>query len=88
MLLYPQHSPCVLTTKLAVPSDATFRDGDGGRETVQRVAEEGVVRRNEAPLVLTDVINFAGHVVVAPNDVYFVLEEEGLVRDTELVHGV
>lgn len=70
------------------PGSLTPRDRDGGGEGVERVAEEGVVRRNEAPLVLSDVVDFARHVVVAADHVDFVLEEEGLVRDAKLVHRV
>lgn len=62
------------------------RDGNGGRERVQRVAEQGVVARDETPLVLADVVDFARHVVVTTDHIYFVLEEEGLVADAELVH--
>lgn len=35
-----------------------------------------------------DVVDFAGHVIVAPNYIYFVLEEERLVADAQLVHRV
>ena len=61
-------------------------DGDGGGEGVEGVAEEGVVGGDEAPLVLADVVHLAAHVVVAPDHVDLVLEEEGLVGDAQLVH--
>lgn len=64
------------------------RDRNGRGEGVERVAKERVVGGNEAPLVLSDVVYFARHVVVASDHVDFVLEEEGLVRDAQLVHRV
>ena len=67
---------------------SAFRDGNCTGETVERVAKERVIRGDEAPLVLPDVVDFAGHVVVTANNVYFVLEEERLVADAQLVHGV
>ena len=64
------------------------RDGDCRREGVERVAEEGVVAGDEAPLVLTDIVDLARHVIVTTDHIDFVLEEEGLMADTELVHRV
>ena len=46
----------------------------------------GIIRRNEAPLVFTDVVDFATHVVVAADNINLILVEETLVRDTKLVH--
>ena len=63
-------------------------NSNGRRERVKRVTEERVVAADEAPLVLTDVVDFARHVVVATDHIYFVLEEERLVADAKLVHRV
>ena len=76
------------TNSLRKDSLLPSRDGNGRGEGVEGVAEERVVGRDEAPLVLTNVVHLARHVVVAANHVDFVLEEEGLVTDAQLVHGV
>ena len=66
----------------------SIRDGDGRTEGVEGVAEEGVIRRYETPFVFSNVVDFTWHVVVAADDVDFVLNEEGLVADSQLVHMV
>ena len=69
-------------------SDSLAGDGHRRGEGVKGVSEERVIAGDEGPLVLADVVHFATHVVVAANNVNLILEEEGLVRDSELVHRV
>mmetsp|Transcript_13690 Transcript_13690/g.23336 ORF Transcript_13690/g.23336 Transcript_13690/m.23336 type:complete len:208 (-) Transcript_13690:1348-1971(-) len=66
----------------------SLRDGDGRAEGVEGVGEQRVVGGDEAPLVLLDVVDLAGHVVVAADHVDLVLQEEGLVAHAQLVHVV
>ena len=47
-----------------------------------------VIGGDETPLVFTDIVDLATHVVVATNYINLVLVEETLVRDTQLVHRV
>ena len=69
-------------------SSLSIWDSNGTWETVKWVAQKRVIGGDETPLVLSDVVDFTGHVVVAAYHVYFVLEEERLVTDTKLVHRV
>ena len=49
------------------------------REGVETVSEQRVIRRYKAPLVLSNVVDLARHVIVSTNDVDLPLEEEALV---------
>ena len=62
--------------------------GNGRTERVKTVAEKRIVRRNEAPFVLADVVDFTGHIIVSSNNIDLALEEEALVADAQLIHRV
>lgn len=67
---------------------ASLGDGDGRRERIQWVAKQRVIAGNETPLVFSNVVDLTRHVVVASYYVDFVLEEEALVRNAQLIHWV
>ena len=71
-----------ISTAAAITTSDSNRAGEG----VQGISKQRVVRRDEAPLVLPNVIHFARHIIIAADDIYFVLEEEGFVADAQLVH--
>ena len=66
----------------------SVRNCDGRAKGVERIAKEWVVGGDEAPLILPNIIDFAWHVIVATYDIDFILNIEGFVADTKLVHVV
>ena len=60
-------------------SSLTSSDRNRRREGVETVSEQRVIRRYKAPLVLSNVVDLARHVVISANDVDLSLEEETLV---------
>ena len=63
-------------------------NGNCRGERIKRVTKERVIWGDKAPFVLADVVYFTRHIIVTANDVYLVLEEEGLVGHSKLVHRV
>ena len=47
-----------------------------------------VVGGNETPFVLAYVVNFTTHVIITSDYIDFVLEQETLVRHSQLIHRV
>ena len=66
--------------------NTSIRDSNGRTEGVERVGQKKVIRRDKTPFVFFDVIDFAAHVVVTSDHINLVLNKEGLVADTQLVH--
>ena len=60
-------------------SSLTSSNRNRRREGVETVSEQRVIRRYKAPLVLSNVVDLARHVIVSANDVDLPLEEEALV---------
>lgn len=66
----------------------SVRNSNGRTERIERVGKLRIVRRNEAPLILFDIVHLTRHVVVTTDHINFILNEERFVAYSQLVHVV
>jgi len=64
----------------------SIRYSNSWAEWIQWISQQWIVARDETPLVLFDVIDFTGHIIITTDNEYFILNEERFVTYPQLVH--